>query len=89
GPLLGINAAYLALRFKGFPKDTGKFRFRLARVIVAGICYLIFIAGPEKIIKGSIYLEIKPILVGVRAFGSFLFLWIATKTNSRLGFFKE
>lgn len=89
GPLLGINAAYLVLRFQGLPNDTGTFRDRMARVLVAGICFLIFMAGPEKIIKGTICMEIMPIWVGLKALGSFLFLWMAVKINRRLGFFKE
>lgn len=89
GPILGINASYLMLRIQGLPKDTGNIKDRLARVIVAGICYLCFVAGPEKIIQYSISLEIPLILIGIKTFGVFLFIWSAMKINIRLGFFKE
>ncbi|MBW2182131.1 MAG: phosphatase PAP2 family protein [Deltaproteobacteria bacterium] len=88
GPLLGINAGYLILRFQGFPKDTGSLKHRLARVIVAGTCYFFFVAGLQMIIKDAIALETQSIIIGVKALGVFLFIWSAMRINIRLGFFK-
>jgi len=88
GPLLGINAGYLILRFQGLPKDTGSLKHRLARVIVAGICFFFFVTGPQLVIQDAIILETQSIIIGVKALGVFLFMWSAMRINIRLGFFK-
>jgi len=88
GPLLGINAAYFILRIQGLPKDEGDLKNRLARIGIAGICFVLFFAGPQWVLRNSIILEIQPILISLKALGSFLFLWVAVKINIRLGFFK-
>lgn len=89
GPLIGLNAAYMVIRYKGVPKDDGRWIDRMARVVIAGICYTFFLAIPEKIFKNSIVMEIQAITVCIRAIGSFLFIWSAVKISTRLGFFKE
>jgi membrane-associated phospholipid phosphatase len=89
GPLLGVNAGYILLRYKGLPKDMGKFTHRLARVIVAGICYLCFVVGVDSIIKHTIAADLKSMCVILKALGAFLFIWCAMKINIRLGFFEE
>lgn len=89
GPLLGINAAYMLLRYQGLPKDAAKFSHRLARVIVAGICYLCFVGGMDFIIKNTIAADMQPVGVMLNAVAAFLFLWCGMKINLYLGFFKE
>lgn len=89
GPLLGVNAGYMLLRYKGLPKDTGKFIIRLSRVIVAGICYLCFMKGVDRIIEHSSVTGLQPVCVLLKALGAFLFIWCAMQINIRLGFFEE
>lgn len=89
GPLLGINTGYMLLRFQGLPKDTAKIKDRLARIMVAGICYLFFVVGLEKFIKEFTRIETELILSALKAMGMFLFIWSAMKISIWFGFFKD
>jgi len=88
GPLLGINAGYFVLRFKGLPKDSGNIKERLFRVVIAGICYFIFIIVPISVIQYTDIPDGQPVIIGAKILGAFMFLWSAVKINIRMGFFK-
>jgi hypothetical protein len=86
---LGLNLGFILVWFRGIPKNTGNVLQRVARVLIAGIVFIVLRVGLEKC--AGFFFTDEPLVVEFIRYTLllFLFFWGSTEIGIKLGLFKR
>lgn len=86
---LGLNIGFLVVRVRGIPQDSGTIYQRMARILIAGVLFLVIHNVLEK--GSGLFFSNKPLSVEFiqQALSFMLFFWGTTEVNVKLGLYKR